>query len=194
MRVETLNRTSVVARFAHGEHESLCHQRTTLVEDGVHGTFRHLARHRTEAPSEGGYDFAHPTPESEEATIEEWNHLGVVRSLKGSIFLPLCFGISALDVFALEIKVLLATFFVERGFYGEDDQLLGSADGGLSKTGWHKLLDDSWVGDVMRFLQLHVGARGSERGKFETFFDTIGRNGLLRVVIADGATMLKDLF
>jgi len=164
------------------------------VGEGVHGPFRHLARHRTEAPSEGGNDFAHPTPESEEATIEEWNHLGVVRSLKGSIFIPLRFGISALDVFALEVKVLLATLFVERGFYGEDDQLLGSADGGLSKAGWHELLDDSRVGDVMRFPQLHVGARGSERGKFETLFDTIGRNGLLRVVIADGATMLEDLF
>ena len=166
----------------------------TLVEDGVHGSFRHLARHRAKTSCEGGNDFAHPSPESEEAAIEEWNHLGVVRSLKGGIFLPLRFGISALDVFALEINVLLATLFVERGFYGEDDQLLGSADGGLSEAGWHKLLDDSRVGDVMRFPQLHVGARGSKRGKFETLFDTIGRNGLLRVVIADGATMLEDLF
>jgi len=72
--------------------------------------------------------------------------------------------------------------------------MLGSADGGLSKAGWNKLLDDSWISDVMRFPQLHVGARGSERGKFETLFDTIGRNGLLRVVIADGATMSEDLF
>lgn len=164
------------------------------MEDGVHGPFRHLARHRPEATCEGGNDFAHPTPESEKATIEERNHLGVIRSLKGSIFLPLRFGISALDVLALEIKVLLTTLFVERGFHGEDDQLLGSADSGLSEAGWHELLDDSRVGDVMRFPQLHVGTRGSERGKFETLFDTIGRNGLLRIVVADGTTMLEYLF
>lgn len=132
MGIETLDGTSVVASFTHGKHESLCHESTTFVEHSVHGPFCHLARNGSKPTSKGAYDLAHPSPQSEEATIKERNDFGVIGSLEGSIFLPLRLRISALDIFALEINVLLATLFVERGFYGENHQLLSGAYSSLS--------------------------------------------------------------
>ena len=105
MGIETLDGTSVVASFTHGKHESLCHKSTTFVEHGVHGPFCHLARNGSKPTSKGAYDLAHPSPQSEEATIKERNDFGVIGSLEGSIFLPLRLGISALDIFALEVDV-----------------------------------------------------------------------------------------
>ena len=71
MGIETLDGTSVVASFTHGKHESLCHESTTFVEHSVHGPFCHLARNGSKPTSKGAYDLAHPSPQSEEATIKE---------------------------------------------------------------------------------------------------------------------------